>query len=368
MKKKAQKLGFLGGGQLARMMAARCHQMGLNCQSYVAAETDPAAQVADFVKSDDASLKSFCRSLTHLTFESEFANPSDLKALSKIPDLEVFPRADLMLQLQDRLSQKELIHTARLPTSPFLAVKDLSDLQIAIADLGFPLVLKQRRDGYDGYGTILLKSKSAIQKQIARIENFKPGWIAEAWVPFQRELAIGVARNKSNQMSVLPLVQTYQKDSRCLWVKGPVDHPGLARLVRKIKSFMTSTDYVGLLTFELFDIGDKLLVNELAPRVHNSGHYTMEALHIDQFELHIAAGLNRDLPKKIKPVSEFAMYNILGGMAKTPKLATSADSRLHWYGKHEIRPGRKMGHITALASNSDKALLAAKKHRSRIKV
>lgn len=337
--------------------------MGLEMTVLAGSSRDPAAQVcpnAVIGATDDAViLKKIIPSVDVATFESEFLDPV---ALSPFSNLQ--PRASLIGLIQDRLTQKQLLEKFKIPTARFVsdevAFKNLPDR--------FPrgFVLKKRRFGYDGYGTFVYTAKDFGKK--ASPEATADGFIAEELIPFRRELAFSLARNAHGEFAVLPLVETKQLDSRCFWVKGPVQHRATASLVRKFKRCLTELDYVGILAVELFETRDGLLVNELAPRVHNSAHYSIEALTQSQFELHLRAILGWPL-KDPKPLAKgFAMVNLLGeGGAKTV-LSHRPDGWLHWYGKEENRKGRKLGHITCIGATPAEALKRALRWRKDFKL
>ena len=225
-----------------------------------------------------------------------------------------------------------------------------------------PFVLKTREGGYDGYGTFPFQNKEELCRALPAAEtplskkNPAGGagrFIAEPFLLFQRELAISAARN-GKETVFTPLVETFQENSRCLWVRGPVFHKEESGLKRKIVQFLDAVNYRGLIAFELFDMGDRLLVNETAPRVHNSGHYSLNGLSEDQFTLHLKAILGFPLQTP-KAFCGFAMLNLLGGRKDKQKPGLKK-FHFHWYGKEDIRPGRKMGHVTALAESPEKAL------------
>ena len=264
-----------------------------------------------------------------------------------------------------------------------------------------PFVLKTRRGGYDGYGTFVVKNKTALFKLLnipqalessktrktqtknrIKTENTlkkslpKTSFIAEPLLSFKRELALISARNQKGQIIFFPLVESFQKNSVCLWVKGPVEHLKLAGLKRKIRSFLTKIDYRGVIAFELFETESVLIVNELAPRVHNTGHYSLSALTEDQFTIHLKAISNQDLKTPRLLSKEFAMLNLLGEGSPQPLFQTKGKAcslidqsqalkqkgfHLYWYGKKQSRPGRKMGHINCLGDRSLERLLQLKK-------
>jgi len=342
-------IGILGGGQLASMLAHSAQKLGHQVHIYSESNSDPAAAMAN--RHTKGSLKSLSKiskwaeDLDVVTFESEF---TDLKNLSL---KTVAPSTKVMSLIRDRLTQKELLEKFKIPTSPFH--------QDFTSEYTGPLVLKQRLFGYDGYGTVICKDKKSFHTFLGEQKNLSE-WIAEDFIPFKRELAFSMARTQKNEFCTLPLVETFQKDSKCFWVKGPFEHKKLRPLIRKVKTMMSKIDYVGILAVELFETKDgDLLVNELAPRVHNSAHYSIEGLNLSQFDVHNLAILGEKLPKKINAVSAFSMVNLIGSHSKSPQLVIPQKGSLHWYSKTPNKPGRKMGHITVLDKTQSSALKSA---------
>jgi 5-(carboxyamino)imidazole ribonucleotide synthase len=348
-------IGILGGGQLARMLALSAHPLGLNVSVLTPLASDPAAQVAGNTLlgslSDQTDLRKFMGDLTALTFESEFVDID--KVAECLPkSVYVFPALKTIAQIQDRLTQKRLLDRFQVPTSPWLAVENKKELEAAREKFAQGFVLKQRRFGYDGYGTFVIKG----EPNPLILQRSPHGFIAEKFVDFKRELAISLVRTRDGQILTLPLVESVQVNSRCFSVKGPIRHPKIKSVLKPIEKMMNELDYVGILAVEMFDTPKGLLVNELAPRVHNSAHYSQDALTCSQFEYHLRAGLGLPLPKVELKAPGFAMINLLGDGKRQPKLSYANKGRLHWYGKHENRPGRKMGHINVLAKTAAKAL------------
>ena len=351
-------LGILGGGQLARMLALKAPPLGIKPFIFSAFAEDPAAQVCpqwvQGTPEESGKLKAFLKKIDVLTFESELV-PASLveKALAGNHKLHIAPSLKILAQLQDRLHQKEILKSHKLPSADFLNIsfsrnKENIKVLYELWDHFGPFVLKAKQGGYDGYGTFPFK----IKNQIKAFKAFGKQYIAESFIPFKRELALSAVKNKT-EIIFTPLVETHQKQSRCLWVRGPAQHKGLNALKNKISRFLTTMNYQGLIAFELFDTGDKLLVNELAPRVHNSGHYSLNAMSEDQFTLHLKGIF--DLPLKTPEVFKgFAMLNLIGGR-KEHQWEALKKLHYHWYGKTP-RKGRKMGHVNALAHTPEKAL------------
>ena len=275
-------LGILGGGQLAQMLALRAYPLGLRPFVLSPSREDPAAQVTPFWHRGNplkaADIARLLKKVDVLTFESEFV-PADQvkKALVGLPSPPLIaPSLKNISLLQDRLSQKKLFQKHCLMTADFIpANKPLRDL----LKLWGPFVLKTRTGGYDGYGTFFIRNENDPLPTTP--------CIAEKHIAFKRELALTVIRNKKGETVFLPLVETRQKQARCLWVCGPVSHKRLRKLQKQITLFLQKTAWQGAITFELFDTGEELLINEAAPRVHNSAHHSLNSLTEDQFTLHL---------------------------------------------------------------------------------
>ncbi len=363
------RVGILGGGQLARMLALAAHNLGLEPHVLSENKDDPAQHVTSFQHL--GSLKSiidverFLKSVDVATFESEFLDGALLQQAQQTTGVVILPSVSTMELLQDRLTQKQQLDIFKIPTAPWQIVSTAEDAYLAVEKLSYPLVFKKRRFGYDGYGTFIVKKEADLKKLIEDPSLSTVGFIAEKWIPFRRELACVFARNASGEVSHYPLVESLQKESRCFWVKGPVQHKHFAAFAKKFSLFLKKMNYVGVIGVEFFETPQGLLVNELAPRVHNSAHYTMTAYSVSQFELHWRALLNQDVELPSANAKGFAMVNLLGGN-KSSKWRLDPQVQLHWYGKKESRPGRKMGHINTLAATPAKALSLALKNLKRI--
>ena len=341
------------------MMALKSHEMGIKPYILSAHPHDPAAQISSYFTQGNLDskkdLKKFLSKVDLAIFENEFLDPALLHDASIASNTPVHPKPKIMHLLQDRLNQKKLLKKYKIPTARFIEIH--SHKQIHTLPNFFPkgAVLKKRHQGYDGYGTLIVKNIKD-DKKIKEFLNKKPQVIVEEYIPFKKELAIILVRNRKKQIIELPLVETHQEKACCVWVKGPCRHQKKDPLVKKLKTMMNEIHYEGVMAFELFETKQgTLLVNEIAPRVHNSGHYSLDALSEDQFSLHIKAVLNMELVAPVKISGGFAMLNLLGEKASSQWLPP-AGTRLHWYGKMESRPGRKMGHLNNLDSTANKAL------------
>ena len=367
------KIGILGGGQLARMLALRGFELGAQIHIYSESSNDPAAQVTRFShqgKTDSGSdLKAFLEEVNVATFESEFMDAPLLAKLSKETGTKIFPDPGLMGKIQDRLSQKEMLIKNKVPTTPYMEVSTVEDLEKAFEEFG-PIVLKKRRFGYDGNGTFIAKDVKSLASVALMIDSEEHGWIAEKFIKFKRELACVIVRSRDGSIADLPLVETFQEDSRCLWVKGPVKTTArLTALGANLRKFLKNIDYVGAMGFEIFETEYDFFINELAPRVHNSGHYSLNALSEDQFSLHMKAVVGLKISSPLPLATGFAMYNLIGSSKNAPEWSEIPDGvSFHWYGKKENRPGRKMGHMNAVGLTPDAALTTLKIARRKFDV
>lgn len=370
LKTNPQKLGIIGGGQLARMLIQAADKIGVKSAVICQNLNEPAAQIADQVflsaLDDSQAVLDFVEKMDLVTFESEFLKTDFLFSVEKRNPGKIFPRPRLMKIIQNRKTQKELLLKYRIPTSPFVKVNSVSALKRAWKILGGPFVLKKDYGGYDGYGTFFVKSASDIQKHEKLFHQPSADFIAEKWIPFEKELAIIFIRNSNGVIAEFPLVETNQKNGRCLLVSGPKKHPELPMLKKKFHLLMKKENYVGALAVEMFSFNKKLLVNELAPRVHNSGHYSLDALDLSQFEMHLKAGLGDKLKKPKALTPSFVMMNILGESEKPIQVPKKMKGKVHLYGKLENRPNRKMGHVNYTGDSIEKLLSLAIRESKRI--
>ncbi|MCB0356129.1 MAG: 5-(carboxyamino)imidazole ribonucleotide synthase [Bdellovibrionales bacterium] len=358
-------VGILGGGQLARMLVLKGHELGLRMHVLSENEDDPAAQVTRFWHqgslSNKKSLVSFLKNVDVTTFESEFLDADLLQDISREHHVQIYPRPYLMARLQDRWLQKQMLNKHNMKTADFLDWKDTLRWEELHKFSPKGLVFKARRFGYDGYGTFIIKNSKAYENFIVQARENPHGFIIEPFIPFKRELSLICARNKMGQFVHFPLAETYQKDARCFWVKGPVKHSREKEFINSSRRFLNSINYVGVMGIEIFDTGKELLVNELAPRVHNTGHHSLDSLNYDQFTYHLLCLISADLPKPELVAPAFAMVNLLGEKSKLPSWEIPNNAQVYWYGKEHNRPGRKMGHINSIANNPKAALNQALK-------
>jgi 5-(carboxyamino)imidazole ribonucleotide synthase len=368
------RLGILGGGQLARMMALTCHELSILPAIFSELEDDPAAFVSSEHfqgdKTNPQHLSEFLEKCDVVTFESEFLDGKLLAELSQKTNTPIYPNPLTMETLQDRASQKKLLFENKIPTAKSLEINNINELRQAFEILGKDLVLKKRRFGYDGYGTYFVSQKDNDEKLNEILTDNAFGFIAESKIKFKREMAILLARDQHKNIICFPLVESKQTQARCDWVKGPETHVQTKKLVEKLKKLLVKINYVGVIAFELFDTGHELLINEIAPRVHNSGHYSQNALSVDQFQTHAMAvcGFMISEPKLLS--KGFAMANLLGQSSQPvalPKnLNVKFQAHLHWYCKKQNRAGRKMGHLNTTAKSAKEALKQALSARKKV--
>lgn len=370
--KQGQTIGILGGGQLARMLCESAHRMGFKTLVFCSSHEEPAAQVSPFT--EDSAF--FAQQTDVITFESEFFDSENLKA--KFAQNRFAPNLTCLESIQYRNKQKNWLCNLKIPTSDFIEVSSAEELQQFFSKHQ-KIVVKKNFGGYDGFGTFVIKNETQLKSFLKedgrsinektnlmsvpsfdsskRMTNSLPEFIAEAFIPFKKEVAISVCRDQYKKKLFLPLVETKQKNNKCDLVVGPLKHSKITSLQKSLAKLVDELDYVGILAFELFDTGDQLIVNELAPRVHNSAHYSQLALNHSQFDLHIMTVAGLRLPTSLEIQSKaFAMSNLVGTRKEPIQIQEPYPSHLYLYGKPENRPGRKMGHINALGKNHQEAL------------
>lgn len=378
MQKASATIGILGGGQLARMSAQAAQQMGFDVFILDPDPECPAAQVTPHsitgAIDDPSELKRLSERCEVITLENEWVLPESLRLLEDA-GVAVHPGAETMALIGDKFAQREHFARSGLPVPEARVIAAQADARELAAAWGYPIVLKARLGGYDGYGVRLVRREADWE---SRFPEDTPGrWYAERFVPFDQELAVMVARSYEGETSVYPVVRSAQTADghRCDWVIAPAPDidPRIANRAEAIaRDAVRAIDGIGIFGIELFlaDNGE-VIINEIAPRPHNSGHYTLDACATSQFTQHIRAvtGLALGPTRLLAPAA--AMANLLGvgggpydtqaGLARAFSAVPSA--HVHWYGKREGRPGRKMGHINVLADTADIAIVQAQAAR-----
>jgi 5-(carboxyamino)imidazole ribonucleotide synthase len=345
------RVGVLGAGQLGRMLGLSGRALGLDFTFLDPNPSSPAAAVGELIAADYENPAALARlaELDVVTFEFENVPVAAIQALEA--RCRVSPGSRALEVAQDRWNEKSCFRSLGIGTPPFEAVSSLDELRAALSRLGLPAVLKTRRFGYDGKGQALLKTSADASAAFAELGALP--LIVEGFVPFQRELSIIAARSATGEVACYPLVENHHAGGilRKTIAPAPNVSDALQRAARQhIEKLLTHLDYVGVLTLELFQVDGELIANEIAPRVHNSGHFSIEGARTSQFENHLRAILGLPLGSTEVP-EPCAMLNLIG-VAPDPKAVLSVpDAHLHWYGK-EPRPGRKVGHVTVRAPDA----------------
>jgi len=352
-----QTIGIVGGGQLGRMLALAAAELGLKAHIYAETSATPAAEVAAAstvgAYDDTAQLARFAAAVDCITYEFENIPAAGLAEMQAA--LPVLPPATALAVSQDRFDEKTFIRAQGLAVADFIAIDSGKDLADGLAQLGGEGILKTRRFGYDGKGQWRLTGDSDLAKIALELDD-RPA-IIEAVVPFEREISVLVARNTHGDMALYEPVENVHKNHilHSSTVPAHLSSGHLKKARTLAETLANALDYVGVLAIETFVTGDDLVVNEIAPRVHNSGHLTADACLCGQFEQHIRAVAGWPLGDT-KRHSNAVMINLLGDdVADWQTLAAKPGSRLHLYGKAEARPGRKMGHVTYLSEKTDAA-------------
>ena len=347
-------LGILGGGQLGRMLALAAANIGVRCHVFDPAAGGPASQVAAeetvAAYGDQAALDGFAASVDVVTYEFENVPVATVRGLAeRVP---VRPGAKALATAQDRLVEKRFVTGLGIPTAPFESVADRAGLARALDRLGGPVILKSRRFGYDGKGQARIDDAAEAEAAWRAIGEVPA--ILEGLVPFEREISMIAARDSAGNVACYDPIENVHRDHILHTSTAPAEIVSrVAERAREIASALLSgLDYVGVMGIELFLLADgTLLVNEIAPRVHNSGHWTIEGAETSQFEQHVRAVLG--LPLGLTTSLGVAVTtNLIGDDVDAwRRLLAEPGCHLHLYGKAEVRPGRKMGHVTRIRRN-----------------
>lgn len=342
-------IGILGGGQLGRMLALAAARLGLDVVILTPDEGSPASRVARrtivAAYDDPGALRALADASHVVTYEFENVPVRAVETLIAL-GAEVAPGPDALRVAQDRVEEKTFLNAAGAPTVAFAAIDGVFDVEEALPRIGLPALLKTRREGYDGKGQVWIRNAAEARDAFASVGGVPS--VLEARAAFSRELSIIAARGRSGEIASYPLSQNRHEGGvlRTTWAPADVSRQITLAAQAIATSVLERLDYVGVMGIELFDLGEGgLLVNEIAPRVHNTGHWTQDGCEVDQFELHIRAVAGWPLGDTAPKVS-VEMTNLLGDEADGwLKIAAEPNARLHLYGKGEPRPGRKMGHV-----------------------
>ena len=361
-------VGIVGAGQLGRMMALAGYPLGIRCRFLDRSADSPGAQVAPILLGeleDPRLLRELASTSDVVTFDWENIAGASLAPLEELTAIRP-PRQALEVS-QDRLQEKSLFVRLKIPVAAHAAVDTPQDLLLATRRLGIPGVLKTRRLGYDGKGQYVIRDEGELDRAWARVggagTQSGAGLIYEKFQTFSREVSIIGARSAAGQIVYYPLSANTHADGILRHSVAPYANAALERMARRyLKRVMETLGYVGVLTIEFFVVAGRLVANEMAPRVHNSGHWTLDGCVTSQFENHLRAIC--DLPLgSTRPLGHAAMINFLGTLPDRSQLLAIDGLAYHCYGK-EARPDRKLGHCTivrATASERNRALAAALK-------
>jgi 5-(carboxyamino)imidazole ribonucleotide synthase len=353
------RIGIIGGGQLGRMLALAGYPLGMRFTFLDPSPDACATQVGECIQGaydDPAKLQQLAQSVDVITFEFENVPVNAVEAIAKSKPF--YPPVAALGASQDRLTEKTLFRKLDIPTPEFRAVDSLADLQQAVAEIGLPGILKTRRLGYDGRGQNRLRKPADIIKAWAALAG--TALIYEAFIPFTREVSVIGARSSSGEIAIYPLAENTHRDGILHISRAPYRHAALQKQAeRYLKKLLKHFNYVGILTIEFFVLRGKLIANEMAPRVHNSGHASIEGTETSQFENHLRAICGLPLGSTA-PRGHSAMLNFVGTIPAQDAALGHHGVHFHYYGK-DARPARKLGHATVVSNTPAGRELTLKK-------
>jgi 5-(carboxyamino)imidazole ribonucleotide synthase len=339
-------IGILGGGQLGRMLGLAGVPLGQRFTFLDPSPDAPARAVGDHIVAsydDHVGLDRLADVSDLVTYEFENVPAASADRLAeRVP---VFPTASALEVAQDRLVEKQTLESVGIEVAPFASVESTDAVRDAAANFGYPVILKRRRGGYDGKGQAVVLHETQVDDAFHSLGG--KDLIVEQLISFDRELSIIAVRAKDGSFAAYPLVENHHKDGILRLSLAPAPDPDTF-LQRSAENYaerlMDTLDYVGVLTLELFEFDERLVVNEIAPRVHNSGHWTIEGAETSQFENHLRACLGLPLGST-EAIGWSAMVNLIGEVPEVARMARTPGAHVHLYDK-EPRPGRKLGHVT----------------------
>jgi len=350
-------IGILGGGQLGYMLALAGYPLGLHFRFLDPSPEAPVGRIAQRVTAnytDEAALEKFASGLELVTYEFENVPVEAARFLSeRVP---VYPPPAALEAAQDRLAEKSLFRKLGIPTTEFAPVSNAAEFEAAVKTIGLPAVLKTSRMGYDGKGQWILLTAEDVAKAKSELPSVK--LILERFVPFTRELSVLAVRCRTGESAIYPLVENHHRSGILRLSLAPAQRldPDIQRAAeRAAHRILESLKYIGVLAIEFFEHQGELLANEMAPRVHNSGHWTIEGAVTSQFENHLRAVLGLPLGST-GPAGHCAMLNLIGDLPDSAEVLAVPDAHLHLYGKSP-RPGRKLGHVTLRAASPERLAL-----------
>lgn len=347
-------IGIIGGGQLGRMLGIAASQLGYKCHVFDPHErpcaTDVAAHFTRAAFDDEEALKRFAEQCDVITYEFENLPVEPLRVLGE----KLRPGLKSLAVAQDRAEEKSFIESAGANVAPWRAVADLGDVRRAVEELGLPIVLKTRRYGYDGKGQAWIRSAEEVEAAWNAV-GAQPA-VAESGIDFDAEFSVIVTRSPDGQVACWEPIENFHLNGILKQSTVPAANPvavNAEAAERAAKMIADRLEHVGVLTVEFFATRSGPIVNEIAPRVHNSGHWTIEGSLTSQFEQHIRAICGLPFGSRARVGQSVTMENLIGSeIERWPELVAEEGSHLHIYDKGEARPGRKMGHVTRLTLRS----------------
>ena len=344
-------IGILGGGQLGRMLSVAASRLGYRCHIYepgAAPAGDVAHQVTTAPYTDETALSAFAASVDVITYEFENVPTSALDLLESLKPIR--PNRRALAISQDRIAEKSFLNTLGLQTAPWAEVNSEADLRTAVEKLGLPAILKTTRLGYDGKGQVKLEAEADIPDAWAAMNQAAS--VLEGFVSFDREVSVIAARGLDGSVACFDPGENIHRDGilRTTTVPARLTANQNSDAILIAARILNALDYVGVMGVELFVTARGLLVNEIAPRVHNSGHWTQQGCVVDQFEQHIRAVAGLPLGDGNR-YADVVMENLIGDdVLRIPDLLKTRDTAVHLYGKGAPRPGRKIGHVNRVVS------------------
>lgn len=345
-----KRVGVIGSGQLGRMMALAGTPLNVEFVFYDSAYPSPSSRLGETINPNDkGSLERFIDSVDVVTYESENTDVSLVEYISTLKP--VYPGADSLRKSQHRLTEKQAFRSLGIETAPFCAVRSYQEALDAASQLGYPFILKTTTEGYDGKGQALVKSSSDLSEAWEQLGDKE--LIAEGFVKFTRELSIIAVRDANGNTKSYPLAENEHRDGILRVSRVPAQNVSLEKqkqAERYATEMLDHLGHVGVLTIELFDTENGLVANEMAPRVHNSGHWSIEGAYCSQFENHVRAICDLPLGSTETCHSFSAMINVIGRHGNSNQVLETPNQFLHYYSKSE-RAHRKIGHINTIASS-----------------
>ena len=340
-------IGIMGGGQLARMLATAAAELGFKINIYCPDKACPAAQVANKTVlgnyDDNQKLVAFAKNIDVLTYEFENIDTKALEELEKI--VEIRPSVKALKISQDRYIEKSYLNSLGIKTTQYYKIDEVSDIEKHFIKIKKPILIKTRRLGYDGKGQVLIKTQDDINKNFLRNELVPS--IAEEVLRFDKEISVIIVRNKEGNTKAFEPGENVHEHGILMTTTLPSSMSATLKndAIEVAKKIVSDLDYIGVMGVEFFLKGKKLLVNEIAPRVHNSGHWTMDGSYSSQFQQHVRAIM--DIPLlSTQRHSDIVMNNLIGKV--TSDFLENELAKVYIYGKKDPRPGRKMGHVNLI--------------------